>query len=77
MNKTTWYKFDKKLNQCPLCGEKKRIIFTKQVFPREWKRWGVECLYCHCRKGPCLTKRGARRKWDKATNIVSVREVRD
>lgn len=74
---TQLYNFDKKLNKCPLCGEKKRIILTKKIFPKEWKRWSVECLYCHCRKGPYLTKMGAKRRWNRATSIVSVREVRE
>lgn len=77
MNKTQRYNFDKKLSPCPLCGEKKRIVITKTVFPKKWKKWGVECLYCHCSRSYYLTKGSAKRGWNRATNIVSVRDIRE
>ena len=52
---------------CPVCGDSKRFYFKDST--RHWKPYSVSCAYCRFRSEPAFTKRGARKKWNKATNV--------
>lgn len=67
----------KRLKRCPLCGNAREQL-VKTVFPRSWKPYAIECCYCHFFGESAFTIRGAERKWNRATNIVSIdgKEVR-
>ena len=70
-----WETLKKKVKPCPVCGDR-HIVLTRTVVPKRLKKWGMECRYCFCSYSHYLTKRGAIRAWNKATNIVSVRDVK-
>lgn len=55
------------LKPCPICGDKHRRL-CRTVLPRRWKKYWIECWYCHFCTSPAATKWGARRKWNKSKN---------
>lgn len=59
---------------CPVCGDTKRYYFKDST--RRWKPYSVSCAYCRFRSEPAFTKHGARKKWNKATNVVKVTEAK-
>lgn len=59
---------------CPVCGDTKRFLYKSTTL--HWKPYSVSCAYCHFCTEPAFTKRGARKKWNKATNIHLVEEKR-
>lgn len=59
---------------CPVCGDAKRFYFKDST--RHWKPYSVVRGYCGFRSAQALTKRSARKKWNKATNVVIVTEAK-
>ena len=67
------YRKQGKVKPCYLCGDK-HILLTRSCYPNRFKRWGLECRYCHCATRSFFTIRGAIRYWNQKTNVVRVRD---
>lgn len=61
----------KKRNPCPICGERNNIYRCKSAM-HKLKSWFFSCGYCRFHSKKAFTRWGARRKWNKATNVVDV-----
>lgn len=61
-----------KKKPCPLCGDKRILLY--RIMTRHWheKKWFCKCQYCHLCAKSAFTAHGAIRLWNKATNVKSV-----
>ena len=62
----------RKLKPCAICSAELRTLLI-QAYPKTLRRFSIECDYCHACTKQHVTEWGARREWNKMTNIVSIK----
>lgn len=55
---------------CPVCGDQKKTMVIDRM--KRFKKYSVHCFYCGFGTPSTFTKSGARRKWNKATNVTVI-----
>ena len=65
----------KKLQRCPVCGCKRLTLF-RQSYPKCVKKYNYVCEFCGFNKDgqKLFSKHGARKKWNKLTNIIRIKD---
>lgn len=59
---------------CPICGNNGAVMRIT-VWPKTLRRYAYQCELCGHRVRGRLTKGGARRAWNRQTNVKKIEEV--